>query len=286
MSEDASLEDAARTFASRALGVPISHLVSTERIKHGLTNDSWRIRTVRDSVVVRLSNTAEAQLQIDRLSEARVLSIVAAAGMGPEVLLCEPENHVLVTRDAGATWNEGDARIAVNIKRVGALLARLHALDATPGVREVDLIATVSGYLDVLAARANSSQLTANATRTRAEHAALALSQNAFRCLCHNDVHSLNIVDDGALRLIDWEYAGIGEPMFDLASICVYHRYGRPDRERLLEAYLTAPMSNAAQQLELACWLFDYVKDLWMEVRGVEKSEILAQSTQSSPRGE
>lgn len=268
MSEAASLEDVARAFVSRALSVPISHLVSTERIKHGLTNDSWRIRTVRDSVVVRLSNTAESQLQIDRLSEARVLSLVAAAGMGPEVLLCEPENHVLVTRDAGATWSEADARLAVSIKRVGALLARLHALDTPPGIREVDLIATVNGYLDVLAARATSSQLTTSATRTRAEHAALALSQNAARCLCHNDVHSLNVVDDGTLRLIDWEYSGIGEPMFDLASICVYHRYARPDRERLLDAYLTRPMSNAAHQLELACWLFEYVKDLWTEVRG------------------
>ena len=96
----------------------------------------------------------------------------------------------------------------------------------------------------------------------------IALSQGAARCLCHNDVHSLNIVDNGTLRLIDWEYSGIGEPMFDLASICVYHRYARPDRERLLDAYVTSASSNAAHQLELACWLFEYVKDLWTEVRG------------------
>lgn len=268
MTEAAPLEDAARAFAARALGVPPSHLLSTERIKHGLTNDSWRIRTVREAVVVRLSNTAESQLQIDRLSEARVLDVVAAAGMGPEVLLCEPREHVLVTRDAGPTWSEADTHSAVNIRRVGGVLARLHALDTPSGIRTVDLLATVSGYLDVLAARASNSQLTASSTRTRAEHAAVALSQGAARCLCHNDVHRLNIVDDGSLRLIDWEYSGIGEPMFDLASICVYHRYARPDRERLLEAYSTTPSSNAAHQLELACWLFEYVKDLWTEVRG------------------
>src|SRR5690606_21605043 len=130
-------------------------------------------------------------------------------------------------------------------------------------------IETVKGYLDVLAQRASGSQLTTSATRTRAEHAALALRQGASRCLCHNDVHGLNIVDSGSLRLIDWEYAGIGEPMFDLASICVYHHFTRPERERLLEAYSTTPQSNAAHQLELACWLFEYVKDLWTEVRGV-----------------
>jgi thiamine kinase-like enzyme len=80
-------------------------------------------------------------------------------------------------------------------------------------------------------------------------------------------VHSLNIVDNGALRLIDWEYSGIGERMFDLASISVYHGYARLERERLLDSYLKQPTSGAASQLELACWLFEYVRDLWMEVR-------------------
>ena len=267
MSDVSSLEDVARNFAARALHVPLAHVVSIERIKHGLTNDSWRVRTMHDAVVVRLSNRAEAQLQIDRTSEAQVLGVVAEAGLGPEVLLCEPQEHVLVTRDAGATWSEADAHRVSNIERIGALLARLHILDVPIGIREVDLIATVNGYLNVLTARASVSELTASATRTRAEHAAMALRQGEARCLCHNDVHSLNVVDDGALRLIDWEYSGYGDPMFDLASICVYHRYTRPERERLLEAYLRTPIGNAAHQLELACWLFEYVKDLWTEVR-------------------
>lgn len=259
--------DAARDFAARALRVPLSQVVSIERIKHGLTNDSWHVRTAHEAVIVRLSNQAESQLQIDRSSEARVLEVAAAAGLGPEVLLCEPQEHVLVTRDAGPTWGDAEAHRPPNIQRVGALLARLHRLEVPAGVREVDLIETVEGYLDVLAQRASHSPLAADATRMRAEHAALALRQGAYQCLCHNDVHALNIVDDGALRLIDWEYSGIGEPMFDLASICVYHHYTRPERERLLEAYFTTPASTAVHQLELACWLFEYVKDLWTEVR-------------------
>ena len=48
---------------------------------------------------------------------------------------------------------------------------------------------------------------------------------------CHNDVHHLNVVGGDELRLIDWEYAGAGEPLFDLASVCVYHGYDRTRRE-------------------------------------------------------
>jgi thiamine kinase len=105
------------------------------------------------------------------------------------------------------------------------------------------------------------------ATRTRGEHAALALKQRSQECLCHNDVHHLNIIDNGGLRLIDWEYSGIGEGMFDLASVCVYHCFDKSQRDVLLSSYLQATDPVATQRLDLACWLFEYVRELWMGVR-------------------
>lgn len=259
--------DAPAAIAARALGVGIEQIAGIERIKHGLTNDSWRVRTAHDAVIVRLSNTAEEALQIDRRSEARVLAVAAAAGLGPEVLICDPDQQLLVTRDAGSTWTDADAHSPANIQRIGELLQRLHTLPIPQGVRRVDLFASVRGYLRELEQAGRAPGLTASATRDRAEHAVLALSQDTRECLCHNDVHSLNIVDDGTLRLLDWEYSGIGQPMFDLASICVYHRYDRTQRERLLDAYLATPLAGAASRLELACWLFDYIRELWMAVR-------------------
>jgi thiamine kinase-like enzyme len=80
-------------------------------------------------------------------------------------------------------------------------------------------------------------------------------------------VHHLNIVDAGELRLIDWEYAGIGEPMFDLASVCVYQRYDERRRHQLLSAYPGGSEAAAYQRLEMACWLFEYVRELWLAVR-------------------
>ena len=72
---------------------------------------------------------------------------------------------------------------------------------------------------------------------------------------------------DGALRLIDWEYAGVGQRLFDLASVCVYHKYDKLQREQLLVAYTSLTELTTWHRLELACWLFDYVRDLWMAVR-------------------
>ncbi len=261
------LEQSPEAIAAAALGVGVGAIVSAERIKHGLTNDSWGVRTERDAVIVRLSNTAEELLQIDRASEARVLEIAAGAGIGPEVLVCDPQRHVLVTRDLGRTWAQEDAHVPANIVRLARVLSKLHSLAAPKEVRAVDLIETMRGYLVALEQHGRNTHATSKRMRERGEHAALALRQDGRVCLCHNDVHHLNVVDRGSIRLIDWEYSGIGEPMFDLASVCVYHRYDRYEREHLMEAYLERTDSSALQRLDLACWLFEYIRELWMEVR-------------------
>ena len=123
MTENLLEDGAAANIAAAALGISTAQIVRVERIKHGLTNDSWRVLTKSDAVIVRISNAAEALLQIDRRSEATVLQLVAAAGLGPEVLVCDVARRVLVTRDLGRTWDEKDARLAANISRLGGYCA-------------------------------------------------------------------------------------------------------------------------------------------------------------------
>ena len=239
-----------------------------EAIKHGLTNRSWLVTTDKSRFVVRLSDASAHELQIDRDSEAVVLQVVARAGIGPEVIRCDPRHGVLVTRYLGPTWSERDAQDLDNIDRLGELLRRLHELAVPAGVRTVDLALTAEGYVRTLLERGTHSALTSAELRERADRTARELSKDSIVCLCHNDVHHLNVVDgsDG-LKLIDWEYAGVGERLFDLASVFVYHGYQRSQRERLLSAYAAPSEAVSPQRLDLACWLFDYIRDLWMAVR-------------------
>jgi thiamine kinase len=259
--------DAPAQVAAVALELRAGPIRDIEPIKHGLTNRSWLVSTDADRFVVRISDVRSAQqLQIDRNSEAVVLEVVARAGIGPPVLRCDPVRGLLVTRYLGATWTEQDAQSDENIDRLADVLRRLHALEIPGGVRTVDLASTVHGYLGTLDARGIHGGLTSPALRRRADETAMQLQRGSTRRLCHNDVHHLNIVAGDPIRLIDWEYAGIGEPLFDLASVCVYHRYERSQRERLLSAYAASSATISWQRLELACWLFDYIRELWIAV--------------------
>lgn len=254
--------------ADIAAFVLAEEITAIERIKHGMTNESWLVRTAADAVVVRISHPDCERLQIDRASEAVILGAVARAGIGPQILLCDPDKRVLVTRYLGPTWGEAHAKQTTNIERAAQLLRRLHALEAPQGIRRIDLTRVVSAYLSDLDAHGAASVAGPAAMRRRALEVAAALEAGSASRLCHTDVHALNIVDDGNLRLIDWEYAGLGEPLFDLASLCVFHEYSTEQRRLLLQSYCGPLERTAWYRLELACWLFDYIRRLWLVVRG------------------
>ena len=56
--------------------------------------------------------------------------------------------------------------------------------------------------------------------------------------LCHNDLLPANLIDDGArLWLVDWEYAGAGHPLFDLANASANAGLADDQDRALLKAY-------------------------------------------------
>jgi thiamine kinase len=262
-----------REIAARALGIDTAAVLSVDPIKHGLTNESWLVRTANDAVVVRISNRHWASLQIDRMAESIVLGAVGSVGIGPQVVASDLGRGVLVTRYLGATCTEAEMTDPELIQQLGATFDALHRLPLPQDVHEVHLPSVIAGYLDTLDTLTRKSSLTEIDMRERGMMLASEIADSLTPRLCHNDVHHLNVVRCEPLRFIDWEYAGIGEAYFDLASVCVYHDYSLQQRSLLLNAYSGSASGAQMERLAKCCWLFEYVRDLWTEVRGAIEKE-------------
>jgi thiamine kinase len=253
---------------AEALELDPTRITSVTSLRDGLTNDSWLVRTADAAVVVRINNPNAQALQVDRKAEANILRVVAAAGIGPEILLCDPTRHVLVTRYLGPTCSQQAMHAPSRIDRIGRLLRHLHCLVAPANLRHVRWQGVIADYVDTLMTMNRDTPLVREDVRLRAYAIAVEIESDLERtCLCHNDVHHLNLVEPGELRLLDWEYAGIGAPYFDLASVAFYSEYTLEERAMLLKAYEGYVDSTALQRLAKACFVFEYVHDLWYEVR-------------------
>ncbi len=234
-------------------------------IEGGLSNRAWRLDVADGRWFVRRGHPGAARLGVDRRSECTVLQAVAAAGLAPPVLICDPAAGLLVTQFVdGQPWQADDVAQAANLQRIASSLRRLHELPVLQGVHEVSYVRQARNLDRGLPVRdAASEQL-----RALADAAIARLrDRDASLALCHHDLHHLNMIDDaGRLWLVDWEYAGRGDPLFDVAGFLALHQLGPDPSAAFLAAYGRLPTPDQ-ERLGDARWLFDYVQWLWYRSR-------------------
>ena len=65
--------------------------------------------------------------------------------------------------------------------------------------------------------------------------------------ISHNNVYEPNYIAtaDNDMYLIDWEYAGINDPLNDISCIIIRYDYTEEIREMLLKAYFGRELTNA-----------------------------------------
>ena len=66
-----------------------------------------------------------------------------------------------------------------------------------------------------------------------------------------------------SIRIVDWEYAGMGDVFFDLANFAVNHDLGEESRRQLLEAYFGELRPADARALELMRFMSLFREAMW-----------------------
>ena len=219
-SEAAAGHDIAAALFARVpqlAGVQAQHITP---LRGGITNTNYRITTAGADFVLRIAGERTDTLGIDRRVEHAANCSAAAAGIAPEVVhLIEPEGYLVTNFISGRMPLPDELRSAHWLDTIGALLRRVHALPA--------LNARFSGFGVVRTytrlAREVGAQFPASFDSLLAALGVLeqALARRVFNeCPCHNDLLNGNFLVDAHERLfvLDWEYAGKGDPFFDLGN--------------------------------------------------------------------
>ena len=248
----AAIEAALRS-AVAALGLERPEITP---LAGGVANRSFRVRAGERDLVLKLAGDAVPALGASAGAAFAMQALAAGAGLAPDVVLADAmHGFIVAARVDGSVPPAQDFHRPRFIRRVGAWLARLHALEPPAGLPAVDLGERAAGYLArVLGAGADPLE-SGLARRLAAKRAAL--PPPARLAACHHDLHHRNFIDDGRrLVVVDWEYAGPGDPAADLASCIGYHSLRPQAVDALLAGYGDAGPDLRARIAALA-WIFD-----------------------------
>ena len=81
---------------------------------------------------------------------------------------------------------------------------------------------------------------------------------------CHNDLLNANFIDDGSrVRIVDWEYAGMGDPFFDLGNFSINHELEADADAELLRAYAGEVRSSELARITLMRVVSDFRESMW-----------------------
>jgi thiamine kinase-like enzyme len=211
--------------------------VSVAPLGGGITNLNYRVEAEGELFVVTLSSEDSALLGINRRLAHQSAIVAGRAGLGAEVLDFFPDKGILVTRFiVGRRLTAQEMSQPQVLARVLSSMRRCHAGPALPG--HFSAFRILDAYRR--AAHARGARLPPYAgrlyNRVAAYEAAVTRSEDTRPC--HNDLWEFNLLDDGELiRILDWEYAGMGTVYFDLANFAIHSRFTETQDDALLRAY-------------------------------------------------
>jgi thiamine kinase len=229
---------------------------------------TWRVRVGERQAVLRVDEPGARRLGLNRMAEPAVLRAVAAADLGPGCLRADPAGGVLLTE-----WLPGQActadglRQPATLRQAAALLRRVHDLPVSGPA--LDLRAAIDRYAGAAGPAGATLAGTAreHLERVMGSRESLGLAK---ACLCHGDPTPGNFIagPDGGLKLIDWEYAGVGPPGFDLGGLAAGSGLTADQSGLMLEAYLgRAPTRAEMDGIEAWAGLCQILGSLWAAAR-------------------
>jgi thiamine kinase-like enzyme len=237
-----------------------------ERLGGGLTNHNFKVTVGGEAFVVRVGGQDTELLGIDRRAEHGAAVVAAAVGVGPEVIaFVEPEGCLVTRFVEGAPVPADEIRSPASIARVAAALRAIHDGPTVPG--RFDPFRVVEAYRDTVLARGRPAPDGFAGAKTVADRIESALGQREERP-CHNDLLNANfIADGGRLWIVDWEYAGMGDPFFDLANFAVNNGLDEAGDHELLTAYLGGIDEDARSRLVVMRFMSDLREAMWGAVQ-------------------
>lgn len=223
---------------SEVLHVPESEITGIKCLKTGMTNKSFLFKVHDKSYICRIPGPG-TELLINRKQEKAVYDAVKGSGITEHVVYMNGETGYKISEYYEGARNS-DPRNWDDVAKCMALVEKLH--DSKLHVdHSFDIRERISFYEALC--RGYEKKLFEDYPEVKA-HMLTLLDRldrlNRPKVLSHIDSVCDNFLflPDGDIRLIDWEYSGMCDPLIDVSMCAIYSYYNDFEVEKLITTYL------------------------------------------------
>lgn len=233
---------------------------TAEQIKampEGLTNQAFLLQLDSGNYVLRIASSNSEKLDINRHAEFQIHQCLAQAGLTAKIRYKAPDNSYWL-RDyvEGRSLTAADLTMP-NLRLMVQTLKQIHQLPVLLETPQLKIEDKAEHYWQMIEKNYSADVLK---LRPELQHN-LAGFPTGKLSLCHMDPTPANWIQtaSGELVLLDWEYAAIGHPWWDIAALLQQAPLSQSEQQELLNSYGIHPDQNWC----LAQAQMDYMTVLW-----------------------
>lgn len=258
----------------------LRQIKSIEEIKEikrmgGLTNRTYLVETDTEQYVVRLPGEGTEDI-IVRGDEKKSTELACSIGVDAQLYYFDEKNGEKVSEyiKDSKTMSQETMCENENIKRAAKIFKKLHTSGADTKV-PFDVIDMANTYENIIKNNGGFFYDDYIKVKEYIDEVSTKYMANVNKVPCHNDPLCENwILQNDRMYLIDWEYAGMNDPMWDLADLSIEAEYNDEMDKLLLISYFDKePNEEEWKAFKINKILIDYLWSLWGKARAVYDGE-------------
>lgn len=225
--------------------------IRVSRIPHALTNRVYRVKGREQSWSLRISHENPGELGVLRGREEAVLDSIKLCSWAPNIDYFD--SKLCLTQ-----WVNGPHLILNSdqkILKLASLIEKIHQMPTTEIAKQepIHIDEQINLLINNLEYRLTASF---NEALQQKIHQ---YAKPSEQTLCHFDLHSGNLIEtEVGLKVLDWEYAALGDPTIDIACAIEGFKLNEAETDTLINHF-----NLTSEQLELPICLVQALSLLW-----------------------
>lgn len=237
----------------------------------GMTNKNYKIFVKDNFYVLRVPGNGTEEM-ISRSDEIKNAVYANKVGVDAELIYFNEDSGIKISKfiENAETLSPDAAKKQHNMELVSGVLRKLHNCTEVMN-NNFDIYGKIEKY-EELAKEANGKFFDDYyEVKEKVAYLSKVMDELDVELRpCHNDTIAENFIksDNNRIYLIDWEYAGMNDPMWDLAAHCLENNFTEDEEELFLKLYFEGEVEEKYKKRVLINKIYqDFLWSTWTNIK-------------------